>query len=113
MVGNAGVLLTRIEYVKRGAEKNFLIVDAAMNDLIRPTLLVLMGRFAAHALLETEASIASMRGRVHRYRDTPAIVTYHPAYLLRTPADKSKAWEDLLFARATWAGLQSVPDAST
>lgn len=82
-------------------------------DLVRPTLLLLMGRFAAHALLETDASIASMRGRVHRYRDTPAIVTYHPAYLLRTPADKSKAWEDLLFARATWTGLQTAAGAST
>ena len=82
-------------------------------DLIQPALLVLMGRFAAHALLETDASIASMRGRVHRYRDTPAIVTYHPAYLLRTPADKAKAWEDLLFARATWKALQSGAAAST
>ena len=45
--------------------------------------------------------MGSLRNRVHRYRGTPLVVTYHPAYLLRTPADKAKAWEDLLFARRT------------
>ena len=74
-------------------------------ELIQPKLILAMGRFAAQTLLESDASIASMRGRVHRYAGVPLIVTYHPAYLLRTLEDKSKAWEDLLFARKTMAGL--------
>ena len=74
-------------------------------ELIKPKLILAMGRFAAQTLLETGASIASLRGRVHRYAGVPLIVTYHPAYLLRTLEDKAKAWEDLLFARRTMAGL--------
>lgn len=70
-------------------------------ELVAPRLLVALGKSAACTLLGVEASVASLRNRVHRYRDTPLIVTYHPAYLLRTPADKAKAWEDLLFARRT------------
>ena len=53
-------------------------------------------RRAASLLLGTDASVASLRGRVHRYRGLPLVVTYHPAYLLRTLPDKAKAWEDLL-----------------
>jgi len=52
-------------------------------------------------LLNTDASLGSLRGQVHRYRGTPLVVTYHPAYLLRNLPDKAKAWEDLLFARRT------------
>ena len=74
-------------------------------ELIGPKLIVAMGRFAAQTLLESGASIASLRGRVHRYAGVPLIVTYHPAYLLRTLEDKAKAWEDLVFARKTMAGL--------
>lgn len=70
-------------------------------ELIAPRLIVALGRSAACRLLDTDAPVASLRNRVHRYRGTPLIVTYHPAYLLRTPADKAKAWEDLLFARRT------------
>ena len=73
--------------------------------LIQPRLIVAMGRFAAQTLLDTDASIASLRGRVHRYAGVPLIVTYHPAYLLRNLPDKAKAWEDLVFARRTMAGL--------
>jgi uracil-DNA glycosylase family 4 len=79
--------------------------------LIQPKLIILMGRFAAQTLLNTDASIASMRGRLHQYQGTPAIVTYHPAYLLRNLPDKSKAWADLLFARQTYQGLQGVAAA--
>lgn len=68
-------------------------------ELIRPKLIVAMGKIAASHLLQTDASIASLRGRVHEYRGTPLIVTYHPAYLLRTLPDKAKAWADLCFAR--------------
>ena len=50
---------------------------------------------------------ASLRRRVHRYGSTPLVVTYHPAYLLRTPVDKAKAWEDLLFARRTLREAQA------
>ena len=67
--------------------------------LIRPRVIVALGRSAATTLLETEATIASLRGRLHRYRGVPLVVTYHPAYLLRNLPDKAKAWEDLLFAR--------------
>jgi DNA polymerase len=71
--------------------------------LIAPKLIVALGRSAASLLLGTDASIASLRGRVHRYRGIPLVVTYHPAYLLRNLHDKAKAWEDLLLARATVA----------
>ena len=58
-------------------------------ELIRPKLIVAMGRFAVQALLDTDATIASLRGRLHRYHGVPLVVTYHPAYLLRNLPDKS------------------------
>src|SRR3954470_17175174 len=73
--------------------------------LIQPKLIVAMGRFAAQTLLGTDASIASLRGRVHRYAGVPLIVTYHPAYLLRNLPDKAKAWADLVFAKKTVSTL--------
>jgi uracil-DNA glycosylase family 4 len=69
--------------------------------LLRPKLIVALGKSAATTLLDVDATIASLRGRVHRYREVPLVVTYHPAYLLRNLPDKAKAWEDLLFARRT------------
>lgn len=75
-------------------------------DLIAPKLIVALGKTAAMRLLDTEASLGSLRGQVHRYRGTPLIVTYHPAYLLRNLPDKAKAWEDLLFARRTLRSLE-------
>lgn len=74
-------------------------------QLIQPKLIIAMGRFAAQTLLETDATIGSLRGRVHRYRGVPLIVSYHPAYLLRSLTEKAKAWEDLCFAKRTMAGL--------
>ena len=71
--------------------------------LIQPKLIVAMGRFAAQTLLNTDASIASLRGKVHRYAGVPLVVTYHPAYLLRNLPDKAKAWTDLRFAARTMA----------
>jgi DNA polymerase len=72
--------------------------------LVQPRLIVVMGRFAAQALLGTDATIASLRGRIHRVqvdgRDIPVVVTYHPAYLLRNLADKAKSWADLCLARS-------------
>ncbi len=69
--------------------------------LIQPKVIVAMGRFAAQTLLGSDATIASLRGRLHRYAGVPLVVTYHPAYLLRNLPDKAKAWSDLLLARRT------------
>ncbi len=69
--------------------------------LLRPKVIVALGKSAATTLLDVDATIASLRGRVHRYRGVPLVVTYHPAYLLRNLPDKAKAWEDLLLARRT------------
>ena len=74
-------------------------------ELIQPKLILAMGRFAVQTLLNTEATIASLRGKVHQVHGVPLIVTYHPAYLLRNLPDKAKAWADLVFARKTIAGL--------
>ncbi len=73
--------------------------------LIQPKLIIAMGRFAAQTLLASDATIASLRGRMYRYEGVPLIVTYHPAYLLRNLPDKAKAWADLVFARKTMATL--------
>jgi DNA polymerase len=64
-------------------------------EIIRPQFLCLLGRIAASTLLDTALPLARLRGKWHRYRGIPTAVTYHPAYLLRNPADKKKAWEDL------------------
>jgi uracil-DNA glycosylase family 4 len=69
--------------------------------LVQPKLILAMGRFAAQTLLGTDATIASLRGKVHQFAGVPLIVTYHPAYLLRNLPDKAKAWADLVFARKT------------
>jgi uracil-DNA glycosylase family 4 len=76
-------------------------------DLLRPRLMLAVGRIAAQTLLGTDAPLGRLRGKVHSFGElnTPLIVTYHPAYLLRTPADKRKAWEDLKFARSVFRGL--------
>jgi DNA polymerase len=76
-------------------------------ELIRPRLILAVGRIAMQNLLETENSLGRMRGQVHAFGGlkTPVIVTYHPAYLLRKPEDKRKAWEDLKFARTMFARL--------
>jgi uracil-DNA glycosylase family 4 len=68
-------------------------------ELVAPKLIVALGKSAALRLLGTDASIASQRGRLHRYRGIPVVVTYHPAYLLRSLEEKARAWEDLVFAR--------------
>jgi uracil-DNA glycosylase family 4 len=68
-------------------------------ELVAPRLIVALGKVAVARLLGTDASMASLRGKVHRYRGIPLVATYHPAYLLRSPLEKAKAWEDLLFAR--------------
>ena len=75
--------------------------------LLQPRLMLAVGRIAAQNLLSTDMPLGRLRGKVHHFGElnTPLIVTYHPAYLLRTPADKRKAWEDLKFARAVFRQL--------
>jgi DNA polymerase len=74
--------------------------------LLQPRLIVALGKVAAVNLLQREATIASLRGKVHHAGDIPLIVTYHPAYLLRNLPDKAKAWTDLCFARDTMKTLK-------
>jgi uracil-DNA glycosylase len=70
-------------------------------ELLRPRVILAMGRFAVHALLRSSEPIGRLRGRVHAYHGVPLVVTYHPAYLLRNLADKARAWEDLCLAADT------------
>jgi DNA polymerase len=70
-------------------------------ELLQPKLIVALGRPAAQTLLRTEIKIGAARGKLFDFRGIPLIVTYHPAYLLRTLLDKAKAWEDLCFMRQT------------
>lgn len=67
--------------------------------LIKPRLIVALGKTAASALLGRDAPLGALRGTLHDWHGTPLIVTYHPAYLLRSPAEKAKAWQDLCLAR--------------
>lgn len=70
-------------------------------ELVQPRIILAMGRFAVQSLLRSSEPIGRLRGRVHRYQGVPLVVTYHPAYLLRNPQDKARAWDDLCLARAT------------
>jgi DNA polymerase len=69
--------------------------------LLKPKIIVLLGKAAVHAVLHDDKSLASLRGQRFEFAGIPVVVTYHPAYLLRNLPDKAKAWEDLLFARRT------------
>jgi uracil-DNA glycosylase family 4 len=77
--------------------------------LLRPRIIVALGKSAATTLLDVDATIGSLRGRVHDYGGVPLVVTYHPAYLLRNLPDKAKAWEDLLLARRTQQARAGAP----
>jgi len=70
-------------------------------ELVQPRVLLAVGRIAAQWLLQTDAPIGRIRGRVVSYgpRNTPLVVTYHPAYLLRSPLEKAKAWADLCMVK--------------
>jgi DNA polymerase len=76
--------------------------------LLRPRIMLAVGRIAAQNLLKTDAPLGRLRRQVHTFGESrvPLVVTYHPGYLLRTPADKRKAWEDLKFAREVCARVQ-------
>ena len=67
-------------------------------QLVQPKIILAMGRYAVQTLLGTNDPIGKLRGRVHSYGEIPVVVTYHPAYLLRNPADKARAWDDLCLA---------------
>ena len=76
--------------------------------LLKPRIMLAVGRISAQNLLRTDAPLARLRQQVHSFgiSRVPLVVTYHPAYLLRTPTDKRKAWEDLKFARKVCADVQ-------
>ncbi len=69
--------------------------------LLQPKIMLVVGRIAAQSLLQTDVPLGRLRQQVHLFGAlrVPTVVTYHPAYLLRTPSDKRKSWQDLLFAR--------------
>ncbi len=69
--------------------------------LVQPKIILLMGRFAVQSVLQTTEPLGKLRGQVHTHQGVPVVVTYHPAYLLRNPADKAKAWADLVLALKT------------
>ena len=70
-------------------------------QLLQPRIILAMGAFAVKSLLRSTEPVGKLRGRVHHYQGVPLIVTYHPAYLLRNPADKARAWDDLCLAAET------------
>lgn len=67
-------------------------------ELLKPRLILILGRVAVRRLLQKEDALGKLRGKVHEYQNIPVVITYHPAYLLRSPSEKAKAWEDLQFA---------------
>jgi DNA polymerase len=84
-------------------------------ELVEPAIVVAVGRIAAQNLLATEVPLARLRGRLHALgvRGWPVVVTYHPAYLLRSPGEKRKVWQDLLFAQQELARLDSAGRSAT
>lgn len=82
--------------------------------LIKPTVIVALGKVAATSLLELDADtpLGGLRGTPHQHGSIPVVVTYHPAYLLRKPADKAKSWADLCLAKAAKASVKSMGDVS-
>ncbi|HKV51771.1 MAG TPA: uracil-DNA glycosylase [Gemmatimonadaceae bacterium] len=129
-VGQAGQLLTKIlEAIKLTRDEVFIVnvlkhrppgnrnplpveVEACSPylirqlELIRPSVIVAFGTFAAQTLLDTKLSIGKLRGAIHRYHGIPVIVTYHPAALLRNPAWKRPTWEDVQLARRILDGVR-------
>ena len=83
-------------------------------ELVAPTLILAVGRIAAQNLLATDAPLGKLRGRVHTLppHGRPVVVTYHPAYLLRSPGEKRKAWQDLVFAREVFRARAAAGGSS-
>jgi DNA polymerase len=67
-------------------------------QMIQPKIILAVGRIAAQTLLKTDAPLSKLRGKKHTFNDTPVVVVYHPAYLLRSLSEKRKAWQDLIVA---------------
>lgn len=78
-------------------------------ELVQPKVILAMGRFAVQSLLDSSLPIGQLRGKVHAWRGVPLVVTYHPAYLLRTPADKGRAWADLCLAASVAEAATAAP----
>lgn len=74
-------------------------------ELVKPDIIITLGRFAAQTLLKSEVAVGKLRNKIHNYQDIPLVVTYHPSYLLRTPSAKKEAWNDLQLALKTFAEL--------
>jgi DNA polymerase len=72
--------------------------------LVKPKIILAVGRIAAQNLLKTQTPIGKLRGVVHEYDGVPLVVTYHPAYLLRSQTEKRRAWDDIKLARSTYSG---------
>lgn len=110
------VYLTNITKCRPPANRNPTREDIAQCEpvlrrqvqLLRPRVIVLMGRFAVPSLLATTEPLGKLRGRAYAYEGVPVVVTYHPAYLLRNPAEKARAWADLCLAQAL---LRAQPPA--
>lgn len=73
--------------------------------LVQPRVILAMGRFAIQQVLGTDEAVGRLRGRIHQYQGVPVVVSYHPAYLLRQPSEKAKAWEDLCLAASVLGWL--------
>jgi len=80
-------------------------------ELVKPRMILAMGRFAVQSLLRSSEPVGRLRGKVHRYQGVPLVVTYHPAYLLRNPEDKARAWDDLCLALEQMKPMDPTPDA--
>jgi DNA polymerase len=76
-------------------------------ELVRPRIVLAVGRIAAQLLLDTDTPVGRLRGKPHQLGNTPLVVTYHPAYLLRSPSQKRKSWQDLCLARRVAAEASS------
>ncbi|MBB5193500.1 DNA polymerase [Silvimonas terrae] len=73
--------------------------------LVQPRVIFAVGRFAIQTLLQTDAPVSALRGKLHHYQGVPVVVSYHPAYLLRNLPDKAKAWRDLLLLKSVENGI--------
>lgn len=101
------VFLTNVIKCRRPGSRNPTADELAQCErvlrrqvqLLQPKIILAMGRFAMQTLLGTGEPIGKLRGRAHQYLGVPLVVTYHPALLLRNPADKAKAWADLCLAQ--------------
>lgn len=81
-------------------------------ELVRPKVILALGRFAAQTLLQTSTAIGALRGKLHRYQGVPLIVTYHPAALLRNESWKRPTWEDVKLARRVLDAARAAGEAS-